>query len=178
MTNAPGEFVGSVSSWVSPPCSGRLVSVFTRQSCGYSVRGQKRGRNFASSQYGRINALSIESTGDTTFARNLREIRELRKLSQSDLAQKIGVQPGHISHFETGRRAPSLLILKKLADALQTSMDYLTGRVDDPDQKSQPNFGNSVVAQINRTVKELNSDNQEIAQIMIEALRDKEKKLK
>jgi transcriptional regulator with XRE-family HTH domain len=33
-----------------------------------------------------------------------------------------------ISHFETGRRAPSLDNLKRLADALEVTTDYLIGR--------------------------------------------------
>lgn len=97
-------------------------------------------------------------------------------MSQGELASKVRVQPGHISHFETGRRGPSLLILKRLADTLQTSMDYLTGRSDKPELQDQPDLGNSVVAQIHRTVKELRPDTQEIAQHLIEALRNKEQK--
>ena len=52
-------------------------------------------------------------------------------MSQSDLAAKSGLQPSAISHFETGNRSPSFDNLKKLADALTVTTDYLLGRVED-----------------------------------------------
>lgn len=66
----------------------------------------------------------------TGFSRRLRAARELRALSQGDLARKSGLQSAAISHFETGRRRPSHANLLRLADALDVSTDYLTGRVD------------------------------------------------
>jgi transcriptional regulator with XRE-family HTH domain len=66
------------------------------------------------------------------FAQRLRAARELRKMSQGDLAEKTGLQPSAISHFETGTRGPSFDNLKLLADALIVTTDYLLGRTDDP----------------------------------------------
>ena len=37
-----------------------------------------------------------------------------------------------ISQFETGARAPGIHSLLRLATALDVSLDYLTGRTDDP----------------------------------------------
>ncbi len=65
------------------------------------------------------------------FQKRLKEVRELRGLSQADLATKTGLQPTAISHFETGGRAPSFDNLRRLADALTVSTDYLIGRVDE-----------------------------------------------
>lgn len=62
------------------------------------------------------------------FGDILRKERETRGLSQSELAQKAGFQPSAISHFESGRRSPSFDNLKKLADALSVTIDYLLGR--------------------------------------------------
>lgn len=62
----------------------------------------------------------------------LRHIREQRGMSQSDLGEKAGLQAAAISHFENGRRAPSFANLRKLADALSVSIDYLLGREEDP----------------------------------------------
>ena len=52
----------------------------------------------------------------------------MRGLSQSDLASKTGLKQVAISLFETGRRAPSFGNLKRLADALEVTSDYLMGR--------------------------------------------------
>ena len=54
----------------------------------------------------------------------------MRGLSQCDLASKSGLQQVAISLFETGRREPSFGNLKRLADALEVTTDYLMGRSD------------------------------------------------
>ena len=65
------------------------------------------------------------------FSDRLRAAREMRKLSQGDLATKAGFQPSAISHFETGGRSPSFDNLKRLADALNVTTDYLLGRTEE-----------------------------------------------
>jgi transcriptional regulator with XRE-family HTH domain len=64
------------------------------------------------------------------FGSRLRAAREQKGLSQSELAEKAGLQPSAVSHFETGRRAPSFDNLRALADALSVTIDYLSGRQD------------------------------------------------
>ena len=66
------------------------------------------------------------------FPERLRAARELRDLSQGELADRARLQPSAISHFETGGRKPSFENLRRLADALSVSTDYLLGRRDDP----------------------------------------------
>jgi len=66
------------------------------------------------------------------FAERLRTARDMRKLSQGDLAEKTGFQPSAISHFETEGRSPSFDNLKRLADALNVTTDYLLGRTEHP----------------------------------------------
>ena len=67
------------------------------------------------------------------FPERLKFAREtLRKLSQTELAEKARLQPSAISHFETGRRSPSFDNLRRLADALNVTTDYLLGRADEP----------------------------------------------
>lgn len=62
------------------------------------------------------------------FAKRLKEAREAKGLSQAKLAELAGFQPSAISHFETGGRSPSFDNLKRLADALEVSTDWLLGR--------------------------------------------------
>jgi len=66
------------------------------------------------------------------FPVRLLSARQLRGFSQSELAVKAGLQPSAVSHFETGRRAPSFDNLKALSNALEVTTDYLLGRVDKP----------------------------------------------
>lgn len=69
----------------------------------------------------------------TVFPERLRTAREKRGLSQSQLAEKAKLPPSSISHFESGARKPSFDNLRKLANALDVSTDYLLGRVDQMD---------------------------------------------
>ena len=66
------------------------------------------------------------------FPERLRAARELKGLSQTELAVRAGLQPSAVSHFETGRRQPSFDNLRRLADALTVSIDYLLGRTVEP----------------------------------------------
>ena len=62
------------------------------------------------------------------FAERLRATREDRGLSQAELADRAGMPPSAISHFETANRAPSFDNLRLLADALSVTIDFLVGR--------------------------------------------------
>jgi transcriptional regulator with XRE-family HTH domain len=72
------------------------------------------------------------------FRTRLKAARDLRKFSQDELAERSGLQSSAISHFETGNRKPSFDNLKRLADALGVSTDYLLGRTNDPEGYAAP----------------------------------------
>ncbi len=68
----------------------------------------------------------------SVFGRRLRQARDLRELTQAQLAEKSRVSAVMISHFETGvRPSASADNLVKLSNALEVSIDYLLGRTDD-----------------------------------------------
>ena len=71
------------------------------------------------------------STPSEIFRRRLLEAREARELTQAQLAERAGLPPAAISHFETGGRRPSFENLLRLAEALRVSTDYLLGRQPD-----------------------------------------------
>ena len=64
----------------------------------------------------------------TIFSKRLIAARKSRRLSQSELGRRTRLKQCAISHFETGRRSPSFDNLKRLADALEVTTDYLIGR--------------------------------------------------
>jgi transcriptional regulator with XRE-family HTH domain len=66
------------------------------------------------------------------FSERLRNAREMRKLTQTELGTKAKLPSTSIAHFETGSRKPSFDNLRKLAEALKVTTDYLLGRVPDP----------------------------------------------
>jgi len=105
-----------------------------------------------------------ESSADYAFSDRLKSARDLRGLSQAELAQKAGLQPSAISHFETGGRKPSFDNLLLLADVLQVTTDFLLGRtesVDVPDEPANPFWADYA---------KLSSVNQEVAKTVVRAL--------
>jgi transcriptional regulator with XRE-family HTH domain len=67
------------------------------------------------------------------FKERLKTARELRGLSQTQLAADSGLPPSSVSHFEAGARKPSFDNLKRLAAALNVTTDYLLGRSETPE---------------------------------------------
>lgn len=60
----------------------------------------------------------------------IKSLREAKKMTQIRLSLEVDVSQETISGYETGRISPSTKMLIKLADSLDTSIDYLIGRTD------------------------------------------------
>lgn len=70
---------------------------------------------------------------DKNMAERLIDLRERNKLSQTAVAQRLGVTPALISAYEKTERNPSIERLIALADIYHTSTDYILGRsITDP----------------------------------------------
>lgn len=54
-------------------------------------------------------------------------LRDKKSMSQTDLATGSGVSRVMIGKYERGEAVPSIDAAKKIADALEVSLDYLTG---------------------------------------------------
>jgi transcriptional regulator with XRE-family HTH domain len=66
------------------------------------------------------------------FGKRLKEVRELRGLTQAELAERAKMTAVQISHFETGiKPSASAVTLVKLGDALSVTIDYLLGRTNE-----------------------------------------------
>jgi transcriptional regulator with XRE-family HTH domain len=66
------------------------------------------------------------------FKQRLVIAREMRGISQLELARRAGIPQSSVSQFETGMRKPSFDNLRRMATTLEVSTDYLLGRVDEP----------------------------------------------
>ena len=61
------------------------------------------------------------------FAERLKELRKECKMSQAQLATKLGVNQRTISNWEKEIRQPDYDMLLKIATVLDVSTDYLLG---------------------------------------------------
>ena len=66
----------------------------------------------------------------TTFGKRLTEVRKTKKLSQDDVAKKLGVQGAVIGRYERDEVKPSIEMAAAIAEALEVSLDYLVGNTD------------------------------------------------
>ena len=64
----------------------------------------------------------------------IREARKLRGMSVSVLAEAIGITEESLMHIECGARRPSYPTLYKIAETLDASLDFLSGRVSRPNE--------------------------------------------
>lgn len=64
------------------------------------------------------------------FAKRLSELRNEFKLTQKELADKLGVSRGTIGMYEIGQRDPDTDTLLKLSELFNVSVDYLLGQTD------------------------------------------------
>ena len=60
----------------------------------------------------------------------IRDLREDRDLTQKQVAQMLGMSQTGYSKYETGENDIPTIVLIKLADFYQTSIDYILGRTD------------------------------------------------
>lgn len=62
-----------------------------------------------------------------TLPHNLQALRARASLSQNDLARLASVDQGLLSHYEAGKRQPSLDTLQRLCEALDCTATELLG---------------------------------------------------
>lgn len=102
----------------------------------------------------------------SSFKENLKKARVLKGLNQEELANILGIKQASISQFERGDRVPTPKNLKKIAEALEVSIDELTG--DESGVIGQ--------TQLMRKIKGLSPNSLETLSEMADFLRSKEEK--
>jgi len=67
------------------------------------------------------------------FANILKELRVNQGLSQTNLADRLGISKSAVSMYEQGRREPDFDVLRQIADIFHVEIDYLLGRSSAPE---------------------------------------------
>lgn len=66
------------------------------------------------------------------------KLRENHGLTQGELAKRLNITRASLSHYETNRRQPDYALLSEIADLFHVSVDYLIGRVGEPQGAYSP----------------------------------------
>lgn len=64
-------------------------------------------------------------TGESNFGQRVASARRERGMTQGELADKTGVHISHIQRIEANNSQPTVDVLKRLAEALEVSLDLL-----------------------------------------------------
>lgn len=69
-----------------------------------------------------------------SFGGRLKSARNKKKLTQEDVAVKLGIDDTTISKYENDKSEPDNQTLKRLSDLYECSIDYLMGKTNNPTQ--------------------------------------------
>lgn len=67
----------------------------------------------------------------TSFGKKLRECREAKGISQSEVAKLLSTNHSIIGKYERDEVKPTVDVVKKLAETLDTTVGYLLGETQD-----------------------------------------------
>jgi len=73
-----------------------------------------------------------------SFGKKLREAREAKSFSQAELARQISSHHSIIGKYERDEVKPTVDVIKKLADVLDTTISYLMGETDNNNAFKDP----------------------------------------
>lgn len=73
-----------------------------------------------------------------SFGKKLRESREAKEFSQSELAKRLNTNHSIIGKYERDEVKPTIDVVKKLAEVLETTAGYLLGESEDRELLKDP----------------------------------------
>jgi len=107
------------------------------------------------------------------FSERLRRLRKEHNLSQTDLGKLVSLHYTHIGRYERGSSYPSADSLKRLADALDVSADYLLeGNIEDA---AKADFQDRELLKMFQEVEKLPAEDKDLIKKVLDALLTKKK---
>jgi len=95
------------------------------------------------------------------------ELRKRKNLSQTDLAKIVGLSYAQIGRYETKGSQPPAEALNKLAEALDTTVDFLIN--GDTNEKAKSTLKDAELLQQFRAVEQMNDDDRNVIKKVIGA---------
>ena len=97
----------------------------------------------------------------------IKELRTLKKLTQSDLAKAVGLTYIQVGRYETQKSNPSSDVLQKLANALDTTTDFLMNGSQDEVVSAQ--LTDKELLKQFRAVEQLDAEDKHLVKTFIDA---------
>ena len=97
----------------------------------------------------------------------LKQLRKQKDLSQQELAEQAGIHYTHIGRYERGQSKPSTDTLKRLAETLGVSSDYLLE--GSTEQAAKGTFEDRDLLRQFQELQSLDNKDKEIVKTLIEA---------
>lgn len=76
----------------------------------------------------------------SSFGKKLRECREAKNFSQAELARQISSHHSIVGKYERDEVKPTIDVVKKLAEVLDTTVGYLLGETEDRELLKDPSM--------------------------------------
>ena len=73
-----------------------------------------------------------------TFGKKLKNCREAKNLSQAKLAKEVGLHHSIIGRYERDEAKPTIDVVKRLAETLETTVGFLLGETEDKNLLKDP----------------------------------------
>jgi len=105
----------------------------------------------------------------TDFHERLRQLRTARKLTQTRVAELLGVSPRVYTRWENGDATPLFATVVKLADILDVSLDELAGRTETDDDE-RAGIHNPELHRLYKKVNQLSDEDQKALIILLDSL--------
>lgn len=117
--------------------------------------------------------ISLNSIKMTDLGKRILDLRKRKNLSQTDLANAVGISYAQIGRYETKDTQPPAEVLKKIADALGTTVDYLIS--GDTGEKAKAALKDSELLQQFKAVEGMSEDDRTVVKKLIDAFITKAK---
>jgi transcriptional regulator with XRE-family HTH domain len=101
------------------------------------------------------------------LGKRIQELRKQAGLSQTELASKIGVSYPQMSRYEVKGVQPPADVLKRLADVLNTSVDYLVS--GNTEEKAKATLKDSKLLSLFKSVESMNDEDKNVVTKLISA---------
>ena len=97
----------------------------------------------------------------------VKELRNLKNLSQQELADKIKLSKSQMNRYENRGVQPPADVLNKLADILDTTVDFLIN--GDSNQKAKATLKDAELLQQFKAIEEMNENDKNVIKTLIDA---------